>query len=332
MGIPIITVIVSLMIVGVDVFISQPVTILLGCGAHVLCYWLIIRYILIQYHKRYRDYKFNANRIFYILSRISICYIVVKLILGFFMAKWFPECHELFIKNEVSEYISPAIMIAMMFFVYEGIYYLNKSRNIEIEKNLLQKITAQHQLNTLRNQVNPHFLFNSLNTLVSIIPEEPNMAIKFVQEMSRTYRNILEVRDEKLITIEQELKALESYIYLLKTRFTGKVHILNAIDASEKNHFILPLSLQILIENAVKHNITSKKNPLKIELLNKDNYIIVKNNLQRKDQQYSSTKLGLKNIESRYSLLAEKNIIIEETETEFIVKLPIIQNNEDTNH
>lgn len=236
--------------------------------------------------------------------------------------------------NPTAEAISSALMILLMFFLYEGIYYFNKSRLTEIEKNKLERMTAEQKLETLKNQVNPHFLFNSLNTLVTIIPEEPSLAVNFVQELSKSYRSILEVRDEKLITIDMELNALSSYIFLLKTRFTGKIHILDNIHENIKNHFIIPLSLQILIENAVKHNVTSKAKPLKIELYNTDEFVIVKNNLQKKDQHFNSTKIGLTNIQSRYQLLAGSDIVVIQDQESFIVKLPIIKNRDhaDINH
>ena len=251
-----------------------------------------------------------------------------------FMHLFFIEMHESLKENPLTEMLSTGILLTGMFFLYEGIYYFNKSRLIEIEKNKLEKVTAEQKLSTLKNQVNPHFLFNSLNTLVTIIPEEPDLAIKFVQELSKSYRGILEVRDEKLITIETELSSLESYMYLLKTRFQGKIQIYNQIDAGMKNQFILPLSLQILIENAVKHNITSKNKPLEIKIYNDANYFIIENNLQKKDQNYGSTKLGLANIRSRYKLLVNKNIEVIEDGKSFIVKLPIIKHldHEDIDH
>jgi len=253
-------------------------------------------------------------------------------ILAVVVSKYFHPYLDITKENDLDAKVVTLTIMALAFFLYEGIYYFNRSRIIEIERNKLEKITAEQKLSTLKNQVNPHFLFNSLNTLMTMIPDEPDTAVEFVQELSKSYRNILEVRNEKLITIRQELKSLDSYIYLLKTRFQGKIHIYNSIEDKVKDHFILPVSLQILIENSVKHNITSTTKPLKIELSNDEQYIIVKNNLQKKDQNYSSTKLGLANIRSRYKLLIEQDIDVVESETEFIVKLPIITNklHEDT--
>jgi len=301
---------------------------------YTAAYWISVRQFLIVYHKKYDDYVFNVQRLLFVLFWMVVIYFSVKIIVGYFFHMFFMDLHSMLEEDHLTEMLTTGILLTGMFFLYEGIYYFNKSRLIEIEKNKLEKLTAEQKLSTLKNQVNPHFLFNSLNTLVTIIPEEPKLAIKFVQELSKSYRGILEVRDEKLITIETELNSLESYMYLLKTRFQGKIHIYNEIDNRMMNQFILPLSLQILIENAVKHNITSNSKPLEIKIYNDDQYVIVQNNLQKKDQNYGSTKLGLANIKSRYKLLVNKNIEVIEDSDFFTVKLPIIKHmdHEDLDH
>ncbi len=302
--------------------LASPTTCLSTCFLFTITYWFSVRQLIIEYHKRFQNYTFNIKRLAFVIFWLIVIYFGVRLIVGnivFFF-------HGMTNPNPTAEAISSALMILLMFFLYEGIYYFNKSRLTEIEKNKLERLSAEQKLDTLKNQVNPHFLFNSLNTLVTIIPEEPTLAVSFVQELSKSYRSILEVRDEKLITIEMELTALSSYIYLLKTRFQGKIQILDTIEEDIKNHFIIPLSLQILIENAVKHNVTSKAKPLKIEIYNTEEFIIVKNNLQKKDQQFNSTKIGLANIKSRYQLLADSKIEVIQDEHTFIVKLPIIKN------
>jgi len=336
-GIPVITVVITTLIFGTEMFKNELIPCLSIAAIFTIAYWLTFRELIIQYHKRFSDYTFNKKRLLYVISRFSFAYIGVKFGVGYIINYFHPE-HVSFYDNNKLGYlnseISELMMIALVFFIYEGIYYFNKSRLIEIEKNKLEKITAEQRLDTLKNQVNPHFLFNSLNTVVTMIPEEPELAITFIQKLSKTYRNILEFRNEKLITIKQELSALDSYIYLLKTRFQGKIHIYNSIHEKHLQQFILPISLQILIENAVKHNITSKAKPLKIELSSNETHIIVKNNLQRKTQKYNSTKLGLANISSRYKLLAHKEIEVIEDDHFFCVKLPIIKNilHENTDH
>lgn len=324
-AIPFITFITSLMIFGTEYLFDNFIKSLLTCSAFTMSYYMAVRQMLIQYHKRFPTYTFDTRRLGFVMFWLIVIYFGIQMALSPIVKVVSPECVAIVHENKVAETISTGLLIMLMFFLYEGIYYFNKSRLIEIEKNKLEKATAVQRLETLKNQVNPHFLFNSLNTLVTMIPDEPKLAIEFVQQLSKSYRGILEVRDEKLITIEKELKSLESYIYLLKTRFQGKIHIYNDLRKDILQHFILPLSLQILIENAVKHNVTSTSQPLKIQIFEENNFIVVKNNLQKKDQLYNSTKLGLANIKSRYKLLANREIEVEESTKFFIVKLPIIK-------
>jgi len=332
LGLPIISLIVSIMTMGHETFTRDTFNcVIIGAG-FTFVYWMCVRQFIIEYHRLYPNYNFTLKRIVFVLFWLGLIFITVNFTVGTLMHYLFEDL--LHKTNTSLEILTTVILIAMMFFLYEGIYYFVKSQLIEKEKNKLERITSEQKLSTLKNQVNPHFLFNSLNTLVTIIPDEPELAINFVQQLSKSYRSILEYRDEKLIPISTELNSLESYIYLLKTRFQGKIQIHNGIKKEMENHFILPLSLQILIENAVKHNITSKTKPLKIDITNDDKFIIVSNNLQRKNQEYNSTKLGLANIKSRYELLADKQIKVKETKDAFTVYLPIITNldYEDINH
>jgi len=329
LGIPLVSAIVTMMIFGSNAFADDSLPCYGVALIFTFAYWMSFRQVLIHYHQSFPDYEFSAKRLFYISIRLLAIYIIVKFGVGIVLNYLMPHHVEFYNENKLGPFvaeISEIILIALVFFVYEGIYYFNRSRLIEIEKNKLQKVTAEQKLNTLKNQVNPHFLFNSLNTLVTLIPEDEDQAIQFVQELSKTYRTILEVRDEKLITIEKELEALDSYIYLLKTRFQGKILIINTVPDNYLSEFVLPISLQILIENAVKHNIVSKSKPLRIEICVKDNYLVVKNNLQKKDQAFASTKVGLTNIRSRYKFMTSQEVKVEETKDEFIVRLPIINN------
>jgi len=328
-GVPFVSAVVTIMIFGSNAFSEDSLPCYGVAFIFTFAYWISFRQVLINYHRSFPDYEFSKKRLVYISLRLLVIYLVVKFGMGIILDYIMPTHVKFYNENKLAPFvaeISEIILIALVFFVYEGIFYFNKSKLIEIEKNKLEKVTAEQKLNTLKNQVNPHFLFNSLNTLVTLIPEDEDQAIQFVQELSKTYRTILEVRDEKLITIEKELEALDSYIYLLKTRFQGKIHIINTIPEVYLKEFILPISLQILIENAVKHNIVSKSKPLRIEMFVKDNFLVVKNNLQKKDQVFASTKVGLTNIRSRYKFMTSQEVKVEETENDFIVRLPIINN------
>lgn len=186
------------------------------------------------------------------------------------------------------------------------------------EENLL------FQNQTLRNQVNPHFLFNSLNTLSALIPEHPDSAERFILKLSSIYRYILDNSIKDTVTLKAELDFISDYYYLHAIRDDGKVVL--SIDApGAEKYQILPVSLQILVENAIKHNIATRDNPLLIRISVTDEMVIVRNNLQKMAVKMKSTGIGLNNLKERLKLATGKSLIVEETLTEFIVKLPLIR-------
>jgi sensor histidine kinase YesM len=179
------------------------------------------------------------------------------------------------------------------------------------------------QNETLKNQVNPHFLFNSLNTLSSLISTQPGIADRFISSLSSIYRYILENSTKDKVPLQNELAFINDYFFLHKIRDENKIVLEISIPDAEK-YQILPVSLQILVENAINHNMATRDNPLKISIYNESDYIIVKNNLQKKAVQLKSTGIGLKNLMERTRLITGKVIITEETNSEFIVKIPLI--------
>lgn len=195
------------------------------------------------------------------------------------------------------------------------------------ESEQLKKVTLQSRLDGLKDQVNPHFLFNSLNSLSSLISEDPKMASKFLDEMSKVYRYLLRNNEEGLTTLTAELQFVRSYFHLLKTRYGDGIDIRINVDAACMNAQIPPLTLQLLIENAVKHNVILKEQPLQIDIIaHNDGKLLVKNCLQPKVVKLPSTKIGLNNIKSKYKLLNQPDIEVRETGKEFIVSVPLINN------
>ena len=180
------------------------------------------------------------------------------------------------------------------------------------------------QNETLKNQVNPHFLFNSLNTLSALINSQPEIAEEFINRLSSIYRYILENSAKDRVSLSDELSFINDYFFLHKIRDDGKIQMEVEINDSE-NSEILPVSLQILVENAIKHNKATREDPLNISIYIENSYIIVKNNLQKMATQLQSTKIGLGNLAKRVSLITGKVLIIEETKSDFIVKIPLMQ-------
>ncbi len=190
----------------------------------------------------------------------------------------------------------------------------------------LQKENLQSQFEVLRQQVNPHFLFNSLNVLTSLIKLEPDLAEQFSEHLSKVYRYVLENKDNELVDLNTELRFLDAYIFLLNIRFVGKIKVNIEIPFEKRPLLIIPLAMQLLIENAIKHNIMTKKEPLIIDIfVDEQNYLNIINNLQERPSHLYSTGVGLKNIQNRYKLLINKEPIIEKTEKQFIAKIPLVQ-------
>ena len=205
----------------------------------------------------------------------------------------------------------------------------SSKRLVEARTQLInmQKENLQSQFEVLKQQVNPHFLFNSLNVLTSLIKLEPDLAEKFSEQLSKVYRYVLENKDNELVELNTELNFLEAYIFLLNIRFVGKLNVNVNIPAQNRNDKIIPLAMQLLIENAIKHNVMSKNNPLVIDIfIDKNNCLNILNNLQERPSQIVSTGVGLKNILNRYKLLELPLPTFDKTENQFIAKIQLIKN------
>jgi ligand-binding sensor domain-containing protein len=185
-----------------------------------------------------------------------------------------------------------------------------------------EKLESEYR--NLRNQVNPHFLFNSFSTLIALIESDTNIAIDYVEKLSDYFRIILQYRDTELIPIPEELFLLETYIFLQQKRYTSGLSLSIELSDIVKAGRIPPMTLQMLAENALKHNVVSRQRPLNLHIECDNQYLIVSNNLQPKHQPEISTSLGLKNITERYRLFAGKEVEVVKTSDSFIVKLPLI--------
>lgn len=207
----------------------------------------------------------------------------------------------------------------------EGIYGYSKWKETRLEAEQLHKEKLQTQLNGLLQQINPHFLFNSLNSLSALINEDPQQAQKFLSDMSKVYRYLLRTNENELTTLATELQFIDSYFNLVQTRFGTGVKLEKNINREDADWLLPPLTLQLLLENAVKHNIVSKQKPLTIEIYSNANHqLAVRNNLQKKRIKVESTKIGLTNIAEKYRLLNKSSIEIIEDEDSFSVIVPLI--------
>ncbi len=190
----------------------------------------------------------------------------------------------------------------------------------------MQKENLQSQFEVLKQQVNPHFLFNSLNVLTSLIKVDSDLAETFTERLSKVYRYVLENKDKDIVTLKTEMEFLKAYVFLIDIRFANKVFVNIGFDNDYLDLYVVPLALQLLIENAIKHNAFSKKSPLIVDLFVDDDFLNVVNNLQNRDTQKKSTGIGLDNISKRYKLLCGKEPVFEITKKQFIAKIPLIKN------
>ncbi|PPK85619.1 histidine kinase [Neolewinella xylanilytica] len=218
--------------------------------------------------------------------------------------------------------------------IYESVYFFSRYRHSVLEQERLTRTNVQAQLEILKQQVNPHFLFNSLNTLVQVIPEDPPKAVLFTQRLSAVYRRILEYRQRDLITLTEEIKALEDYIFLMQTRFEDKLRIVwsgagareqSIPEPESQDAYIVPLSLQLIVENAIKHNVVSQECPLTIEIAVSPDTVTVTNNLQPRSQRQVTTGWGQQNIRQRYRLTGDREMTVVVTPTHYRVSLPLVR-------
>ncbi len=200
---------------------------------------------------------------------------------------------------------------------------LDHSRE-EIEN--YKRITSQAQLQSLKNQINPHFLFNNLSVLSELITVDSTASEEFVKQFAKVYRYVLNSHEKELVEIREELEFIKSYAFLLKTRFSTGLQININVSESSKTGYVLPMALQMLVENAIKHNVISRMSPLVLDIFTDEHgYLWVQNNLQLKQSEdVESTKVGLSNIKKRYDHIGPSQIEIYKTDTDFKVAIPII--------
>ncbi len=224
-------------------------------------------------------------------------------------------------------WVQPWFILLSLLSISGLIYFIVKERERQLQKQAdLRKERIESQLELLKSQINPHFLFNNFNTLMAIIEEDSSLAIEYVERLSDFYRSILHYREKDVIQIQEELGLIKNYAFLLRKRYGDNIKL--TIDSEDflNGSYIVPLTLQMLVENAVKHNIISKMKPLIIKIAaDEGHYISVSNNRQQKLTKEPSTGFGLQSIQSRYALLSKKGVQIEETDDQFKVRIPILK-------
>lgn len=291
----------------------------------VTTHWHVDRLIMLFYRKKYPDNRDHSKRILHQAVTILIFLVLFCTVSNYFLCKLIAEYTAMSPPSLLQLLLSGMIITIAVLGIYETILALQLWKKDAIQTEQLKKENYQAQLEALKNQVNPHFLFNSLNTLTATIQDDPELSIRFVQNLSRVYRYVLDTKNKELVLLEEELEAIEPYIFLLETRFGKKINFSFDIKTTDKKKYIIPLSLQMLIENAIKHNVLSSESPLQVSITTDNDYLIVENNMQIKEHTTPSTKMGLNNIKKRYQLLNDRQLVVISDSEYFKVQLPLME-------
>ncbi|MCL9808463.1 2TM domain-containing protein [Flavobacterium sp. HXWNR70] len=230
-----------------------------------------------------------------------------------------------FLANEKSSnYIVSIIITFVVTLAFHAFYFYKAYQENKLKEQKIIAGTASAQFESLKNQIDPHFLFNSLNVLSSLIEENPESAQKFTTSLSKVYRYVLEQKDKELVSVAEELQFAKTYMNLLKMRFENSITFEIPENFENEEAKVVPLSLQLLLENCIKHNVVSEVKPLHIKINIEKGMLVITNNLQKKEVLQDRKGVGLQNIVNRYGILTKRKVLVEENEKEFKVFLPIL--------
>lgn len=270
--------------------------------------------------------RFSKKRLFVgFAGSVVLSLIVIFLLHLFEEVVYDNKSLQEFLENEKPEnYIVSSIITFFVTLTIHAIYFYKAYNENKVKEQKIIAGTANAKFESLKNQIDPHFLFNSLNVLSSLIEENPENAQRFTTSLSKIYRYVLEQKDKELVSVAEELAFAKTYMNLLKMRFENSITFQLPIDFENTEAKVVPLSLQLLLENTIKHNVVSENKPLQITIFIQDNYLVVQNNLQKKEVLQDRQGVGLQNIVSRYALLSKRKVLVEQTETHFKVLIPIL--------
>ncbi len=286
--------------------------------------WLVIRKIVTYLWKKFPWEKYPFKHIIWEFLLVTVS----TLIIGYLNFMVYKYAGFVTMREDIDTSISISITLAITYLItsiHEAWFFYTQWNINLVKAQMLEKENVLSQYETLKTQVNPHFLFNTLNTLTTLIEEDPKKAVGFVEKTSDFLRSILSLKDLEMISLEHEKCIIETFCGLQKERFSENLKLEVRLSAESLKKNVPPLAVQMLIENAIKHNIISSDHPLSVMVSDCDaSMICVSNNLQVKKEKSPSSGIGLENIRNRYSLLSGANIEVNVTDTCFEVKLPLL--------
>jgi len=281
--------------------------------------WIVTRYVIIRVHHYYPIEQRVFMHVF-VQVLFIICFTLLISWFSFYLYSMaYPiEKGELF-----QSFFITLIITLLITSIYEGVYLYKQWKNHIIKSERLQKDTLEAKYESLKHQINPHFLFNSLNTLLSISDDNP-VAKQFIHDLSDLLRYILDSGKNEVVSLKTEIDIVRKYVNLQISRFPESLKVEIMIEEKFLNYSVAPLSLQMLVENAIKHNTKTSHKPLIISIFIDNDYLVIENNLQQNMIQ-SSTGIGLNNIKQRYLFLSSKEVIIGQSNDKFSVSLPLLK-------
>lgn len=302
-------------LIGPDLILISIVIVFLWEGNKQIDDWLNVKYSWIEFPQKRLMTQALAFMLFTALTLFLLMYTLHQIRFG----------DGKLMDRKTLEIFVPALFFALAFIaIYVGFNFFKSWKNslLEVEKYKTQ--SAEAQLQNLKNQINPHFLFNNLSVLSSLVYQNQDKAVNFINELSKVYRYVLDNKNAELVSLADELAFLKHYTYLLKIRFETAVDFSVNIAAEDENRFLPPMCLQVLVENTIQHNEASLANPLWVKIYTHDHTLIIENNIQLRSDKVASTQTGLKNIASRYAYFADKKPEILNDGKVFKVVLPLI--------
>ena len=283
-------------------------------------------YLFLLLDKIFVNERFSRRRIAigFVASFVLSLFVIFLLRLFISVGIENQSLHAFFKGERASNYIVASVFTFVVLLIVNFIYLYKWYQENKLKEQKVIAGNASAKFESLKNQIDPHFLFNSLNVLSSLIEENPDNAQRFTTSLSKIYRYVLEQKDKELVLVEEELAFAKTYMNLLKMRFENSIsyELPSEYDNSEAR--VVPLSLQLLLENTIKHNSASEQKPLHIKIYVENNYLVIQNNLQKKEVLQERKGVGLQNIVARYALISERKVLIDENESDFKVFIPIL--------
>ncbi|CCH52018.1 Sensor protein lytS [Fibrisoma limi BUZ 3] len=296
--------------------------------AGIFC-WNLARWVVLRLQRQHPGLDNTRQRLMRLLAVFPLLVIIAWLIrhvIRFLISGTFEPYTT---PVELSRNIGIQLFYQFIYIaIYEGWYIMQQWQRETIEANTLEKVSLQRQLTSLQHQVNPHFLFNSLNSLSSLINESPDQADAFLDELTAVFRYLLTASDHELVPLRDELAFIRSFGHLLQTRYANGIELEIAVKPPDESLLIPPLALHVLVENAVRYNKILPDKPLRIRIASvADQRLSVANTLQRKNLRVDTVRAGLTDLASRYQLLNQGELQIEEQADWFVVSLPLVSEN-----